>query len=186
MGEAQDVLQVLVKDHREVERLFAAFDASTDVAQQRELVDHMIIELVRHSIAEEEYLYPAIRKVLPSGDDIADKELAEHAEAERTMNALDGMSPQDADFPLLVERLEEEVRAHVREEEDVVFPRLEQAIPAAERRTLGEKVMHAKEHAPTHPHPHAPDKPPFNKVMAPGAALVDRVRDHLTGRGTQR
>ncbi|MFJ6213475.1 hemerythrin domain-containing protein [Streptomyces sp. NPDC092296] len=182
MGESQDVLQVLVKDHREVERLFAAFDVSTDTVQQRELVDHMIIELVRHTIAEEEYLYPAIRRVLPSGDAIADREIAEHAEAERTMNALDGMSPEHADFRPLVEALEEEIRAHVREEEDDVFPRLEQALSPEERRTLGQKVIRAKEHAPTHPHPHAPDKPPFNKALAPGAALVDRVRDHLTGR----
>ncbi|AXI80578.1 hemerythrin domain-containing protein [Peterkaempfera bronchialis] len=185
MGESQDVLQVLVRDHREVERLFAAFDVSTDPVQQRELVDHMIIELVRHTIAEEEYLYPAIRKALPSGDAIADKEIAEHAEAERTMNALDGLSPDHTDFPLLVEQLEAEIRAHVREEEDVIFPQLEEVLPLEERKALGQKVVHAKEHAPTHPHPHAPDKPPFNKALAPGAALVDRIRDHLTGRGRQ-
>lgn len=183
MGESQDVLQVLVKDHRAVERLFAAFDVSTDPVQQRELADHMIIELVRHSIAEEEYLYPAIRTALPSGDTLADREIAEHAQAERTMNALDGMSPEHADFRPLVEQLEEEIRAHIREEEDIVFPQLEEALPAEERRKLGQKVIHAKEHAPTHPHPHAPDRPPFNKALAPGAAFVDRVRDHLTGRG---
>jgi hypothetical protein len=38
--------------------------------------------------------------------------------------------------------------------------------------------------APTHPHPSAPDKPPANKLLAPGAALVDRMRDALTGRQT--
>jgi hypothetical protein len=29
----------------------------------------------------------------------------------------------------------------------------------------------------------APDHPPFNALLAPGAALVDRVRDLLTKRG---
>jgi hypothetical protein len=36
--------------------------------------------------------------------------------------------------------------------------------------------------APTHPHAAAPDKPPFNVMLGPGAALVDRVRDWLSGR----
>jgi hypothetical protein len=41
----------------------------------------------------------------------------------------------------------------------------------------------AKKMAPTRPHPAAPDTPPANKLLAPGAGLVDRLRDALTGRG---
>lgn len=41
----------------------------------------------------------------------------------------------------------------------------------------------AKKPAPTRPHPAAPDKPPANKLLGPGAGLVDRARDMLTGRG---
>jgi hypothetical protein len=31
----------------------------------------------------------------------------------------------------------------------------------------------------------SPDHPPFNALLAPGTALVDRVRDMLSGRGKQ-
>ena len=48
---------------------------------------------------------------------------------------------------------------------------------------LGEKVRRAKAMAPTRPHPAAPDTPPANKLLAPGAGLVDRARDFVTGRG---
>ncbi|MFC7818964.1 hemerythrin domain-containing protein, partial [Streptomyces sp. NPDC057367] len=48
---------------------------------------------------------------------------------------------------------------------------------------LGDKVRQAKKTAPTRPHPSAPDTPPANKLLAPGAGMVDRVRDALTGRG---
>lgn len=41
----------------------------------------------------------------------------------------------------------------------------------------GDKIRRAKAVAPTRPHPSAPDKPPANKLPAPGAGLVDRVRD---------
>src|SRR3954467_8832763 len=40
----------------------------------------------------------------------------------------------------------------------------------------------AKKTAPTRPHPSAPDKPPANKLLAPGGGLVDRVRHALSGR----
>lgn len=42
--------------------------------------------------------------------------------------------------------------------------------------------LRAERIAPTHPHPAAPDKPPANKILAPGAGLTDRVRDALAGR----
>jgi hypothetical protein len=47
------------------------------------------------------------------------------------------------------------------------------------------KVRSAKQHAPTRPHPSAPDTPPANKLLAPGTGMVDRRRDMLTGRGKQ-
>ena len=46
-----------------------------------------------------------------------------------------------------------------------------------DRIELGKRYVKAKEAAPTHPHPHAPDSPPGNVVLGPVAALVDRVRD---------
>jgi hypothetical protein len=50
---------------------------------------------------------------------------------------------------------------------------------------LGEKVRSAKKTAPTRPHPGAPDTPAALKILAPGAGLVDRARDLVTGRGKQ-
>jgi hypothetical protein len=76
-----------------------------------------------------------------------------------------------------------EIRSHVTDEEENLFPRLRAACPAEALDTLGDKVRQAKKLAPTRPHPSAPDKPPANKLLAPGAGLVDRLRDALTGRG---
>lgn len=182
MTEAQDVLDLLEHDHREVEGMFASFETSTDPDQRRELVHRMIIELVRHSEAEEQYLYPAIRRVLPEGEKLADSEIEEHAAAERTMNTLDGMAPDHPAFSSQVMQLMVQIRGHIAEEEGVVFPQLRERMSAQDRADLGGKIAAAKQKAPTRPHPHTPDKPPFNKVLAPGTALVDRVRDWLSGR----
>ncbi|MDQ3886340.1 MAG: hemerythrin domain-containing protein [Actinomycetota bacterium] len=180
-----DVVTTLIDDHRAVERVFQELESREDNPQQRrELADHVIAELVRHSVAEEQYLYPAVRKALQDGDQLADHEISEHAEAERTMKDLDGMDPTDPRFDELLGKLMSEVRHHVQDEESDLFPRLREACAETELVELGERVVRAKESAPTRPHPSAPDKPPMNKILAPGAGLVDKMRDALTGRTT--
>jgi hypothetical protein len=42
---------------------------------------------------------------------------------------------------------------------------------------MGAKYERAKSNAPTHPHPHAPNTPPGNKILGPIAALFDKARD---------
>jgi hemerythrin superfamily protein len=183
MAEKRDMIDVLVHDHREVEAMFTELERP-DVApqRQRELVDQVIIELVRHSVAEEQYLYPTTRHALPGGDDLADREIEEHAAAEEVMKQLDGMDPTDPRFAGLVAQLITDVRGHAAEEESDLFPRLQAACPQEELDELGEKIQRAKKIAPTHPHPSAPDTPPMNKVGGPVLGLVDRVRDALGAR----
>jgi hemerythrin superfamily protein len=183
MAEKRDLVAVLVHDHREVEDMFAELEREgTGLSRQRELVDRVIVELVRHSVAEEQYLYPATRKALPGGDDLADREIEEHAAAEEVMKQLDGMDPADPAFAGLVAQLIADIRGHVAEEEADLFPRLQAALRQDELDELGEKIQRAKKIAPTHPHPSAPDTPPMNKLGGPVLGLVDRVRDALGAR----
>ena len=178
-----DVITVLTDDHRAVERVFQELESGSGSPEhRRDLADHVIAELVRHSVAEEQYLYPATRKALPDGDQIADHELSEHAEAERTMNELDGVDPTEARVNELLGTLMSQIRHHVKDEEEDLFPRLQEACSESELTELGEQIVRAKQTAPTRPHPAAPDKPPMNKLLDPGAGLVDRMRDALSGR----
>ncbi|MFY7066141.1 hypothetical protein ACOQFV_09790 [Nocardiopsis changdeensis] len=43
-------------------------------------------------------------------------------------------------------------------------------------------MVRDEEWAPTRPHPGAPDTPPADRLLAPGAGLIDRMRDALSGR----
>lgn len=178
-----DLVDVLVKDHRAVESAFEEYERGGLSEQERQgLVDHIITELVRHSVAEEQYLYPTARKSLPDGDSVADREIREHAEAEEVMKQLEGMEPSDAEYDGLVRKLIEDIRHHVDDEERDLFPRLRGSCSAEQLRELGSKITKAKEWAPTRPHPSAPDKPPANMILDPGAGMVDRLRDTLSGR----
>ncbi|MDR8413773.1 hemerythrin domain-containing protein [Nonomuraea sp. 3-1Str] len=184
-GEQRDVITVLVTDHREVEQMFAELETMIGAIGERPqtLAEQVVIELVRHSVAEEAYLYPAVREHVPGGDELADKEIAEHAEAEETMKRLERLEPGDDDFWPVLEELMREIRHHIQDEEGDLFPRLRAACPPEALTELGAKVERAKKLAPTRPHPSAPDKPPADKLLAPGAGLIDRLRDALTGRG---
>ncbi|MFF0109522.1 hemerythrin domain-containing protein [Streptomyces hirsutus] len=185
MGHGGDVIAELTTDHREVDELFAQIENQpVGDPRRRELADELTIELVRHSVAEEMHLYPAVREHVEGGNEIADKELTDHAEVEQHLKDLEGLDAQDPQFNHLVAKLKLEVSEHVRDEEDRLFPLLAAACTPEVLDDLGDRIRTAKKIAPTRPHPSAPDTPPGNKLLGPGAGLVDRARDLLTGRGT--
>jgi len=176
----RSVIDVLVEDHREVERLFERALATDHGDERRDIADRIITELVQHSIAEEEYLYPAVRNHLDDGDRKADHEIEEHNEVEQLMKQLEGVQADDPRLLELLRQLESDVSHHVEEEERDVFPQLRDRIDAARLVELGEKVQRAKQLAPTRPHPHAPNSPTLLKTLGPGVGLVDRLRDRMS------
>ena len=183
MTDDQDAVDVLTHDHREVEELFAEIEVTTDAGELRDLADQVITELVRHAVAEEQHLYPAVREHVPGGDALADKEIDDHSKVEAALKTLEGMDTRDPNFMYTFREMSNEVRAHVKEEEEELFPQLRDHATTDQLRELGDKIQRAKRLAPTRPHPSAPDTPPLNKILGPGAGLVDRVRDKLSGRG---
>jgi hemerythrin superfamily protein len=184
MGHGGNVIDELMTDHREVAELFGRIEALPPGHKDRKVyADQATIELVRHSVAEEEYLYPAVREHLAGGDALADQELEDHAKAEQIMKDLESCEAGDAEFDRLMGELMTEIRSHIADEEGNLFPQLRAACTPDALDKLGDKVRQAKKMAPTRPHPSAPDKPPANKLLAPGAGMVDRMRDALSGRG---
>lgn len=155
---------------------------STD-SKVQSLAEQVVTALVKHSVAEEIYLYPTVRKVVPGGDGIADHELSEHAEAEQTMKRLEGLTPEEPEFWPTVHKLITEIRHHVAEEENGLFPQLRAACSMEDLQELGRKVERVQKVSPTRPHPAAPSEGAALAALAPGIGLVDRVRDALSGRG---
>jgi hemerythrin superfamily protein len=182
-GDQDDLVSVITKDHRDVELIFAELELGHGTPQhRRDLADHLTTELVRHSVAEEMYMYPAARRSLPDGDNVADHEIEEHAEVERKLKDLEGVEATDPHFDDLVGRVIADVRHHVREEEEQLLPRLQEACSVDEMLELGRMVARAKDSAPTRPHPAAPHRPPANLILGPGVGMIDKLRDALTGR----
>ncbi|MGI8577039.1 MAG: hemerythrin domain-containing protein [Nocardioidaceae bacterium] len=179
-----DMIGLLLHDHREVEDLFQQIEAADDGKTRRELADQVTAELVRHSVAEELHLYPTARAALPDGDAMADREVGEHAEAEELLKRWEKLDGDDQEFVTVFRQVSSAVLAHIREEEDELFPRLREYVSEDDLDELGDKINQAKKMSPTRPHPSSPNTPPLNKILGPGAGLVDRLRDKLSGRKT--
>jgi hemerythrin superfamily protein len=178
-----DLVSVITRDHRGIELILAELQLGEGTPQhRRDLADHLTAELVRHSVAEEMYVYPAARRVLADGNEVADREIAEHAEVERILKDLEGVDATDPQFDELVGNVITEVRHHMLDEEQQLLPRLQRACSSDELLELGRIMVRAKDSAPTRPHPSAPDKPPANRILGPGVGMIDRLRDALTGR----
>ena len=185
MGHGGNVIAELIADHREVEELFDQINALPPRDEERRTIaDRFTIELVRHSVAEEMCLYPAVREHVPGGAAMADKEIADHARVEELLKELEKAGVDEPAFDDLVARLIAEVSNHVADEEERLFPALADVCSPQRLDELGDQVRQAKSKAPTRPHPSAPDTPPGNKLLAPGTGLVDRARDFVTGLGT--
>jgi hypothetical protein len=200
-GEVQDpegvreVTTVLTRDHNRVTALLKQLSAIPGVkkggsavqqSRRQSVVDLITVELSRHEAAEQELLWPAVRRALPDGDELAARALTQEREGEDTLTALGRAAPDSTEFDDLVEELAARLRKHVAFEE-LVFARLREAMPRKERDRLGERLHRAERRAPTRPHPHAPKKPgPAVKAAGAAAAAADRVRDALGERPAER
>ncbi len=181
-----DVLDLLMQEHREVEDLLGQLSMQDGQEQDpREIADIVIASLVRHSVAEEMYVYPVIREYLPDGDEAVEHDTGEHQELEELLKELEGLEPSNGKFAEVVARLQEVLADHISDEEDEQFPRLREAVPTQKLIDLRSKVEMAERIAPTRPHPGAPHSELFHKMVGPGVGMVDRLRDTLSGRVTE-
>ena len=172
-----NALTLLKQDHGNVETLFKRFEASDEADERRAIVDHVIEQLSVHAAIEEQVFYPGVRRSVKNTEDVVLESLEEHHIVKGVLSELEDMEPTDERFDAKVTVLIENVRHHVKEEEQELFPKVRKALEPKELRDLGEALQAAKKIAPTRPHPRMPDTPPGNVVAGTVAAVVDRGRD---------
>jgi hemerythrin superfamily protein len=177
-----DAITLLKNDHKTVNELFKRFEKAGDNAHKTKakLVEQIIRELAVHAAIEEVAFYPFVKGVSDELTDDVLESLEEHHVVKWLLSELEGMTPKDERFDAKVTVLIENVRHHVEEEEQEMFPRIRKMLSRSDLADLGEALANAKKVAPTHPQPKAPDEPPFNTIAAVVSGLIDRARD--TGR----
>lgn len=175
-----DIVELLAQDHQTAKRLPNQITTAQPSVRE-ELFWELVPELVRHEVAEELVVYPTIRSDAPDGDAEVEPRLKEQQKAEQMLSAMEKLDPTSDEFAQKLSQLRDDVLEHAEAEEQNIFPLLRALEHDDTRAELGTRYEKAKASAPTHPHPHAPDTPPGNKVLGPVAAFADKVRDAVKG-----
>lgn len=174
-----DAISYLKAQHREVDRLFKAFEKAGDRAYKtkRPLADQMIVALSQHAFIEEQVLYPAARREVADATDDVLEALEEHHIVKWELEEIAGLDPADEHFTPKVTVLAENVRHHVREEEGELFPSLRSHLGRKRLIQLGDELSKAQAAAPKHPHPRLPSEPAEHPLPAAASGAIDRARD---------
>lgn len=125
-GAAMSALDLLEQDHREVEDYFDEYETLEDAAEKGELATEICLALIVHTQIEEEIFYPAARKATKD-DDLLDEAAVEHTGAKELISQIEATEPGDDLYDAKVKVLGDQIKHHVKEEEDKLFPEVEKA-----------------------------------------------------------
>lgn len=143
---SQDAIQVLMDDHRAVEKLFDAFEKARtdDLEAKATLVRRACEELTVHAMIEEELLYPAAQEALDESDrpDV-EEAYVEHFLVKVLIDKFTKLRAGEAGFDATFKVMSEMVRHHIEEEESDLFPKLRKS--GADLEALGRKLAQRKE-----------------------------------------
>lgn len=123
-----NAINILIQDHNEVKDLFTQFEGLGDKANlsKKIVADNICESLTTHTQIEEEVFYPEVQKSLGQND-VIDKAAEDHGHEEELIAEIQDMRPRDELFDEKVAMLGEEVEAHVRKQEEEVFPEVQNA-----------------------------------------------------------
>ena len=163
------------RDHDLLDRLLDRLP-TTRGAEQDELLTRIARLVFPHAYAEETVVWPAVRAALPDGEQLTLRTEQEHQQVNVLFSEIDRQPARRAE---LVDELVALLRQDVRDEEDLLLPRLQQALSAQQLRRLGLVWELVRRTAPTRPHPVVSRRPPGNLLSSLPLALLDRSRDRL-------
>ena len=112
---------MLKEDHDKVKQLFDQFEAAKGKPARRKIVREALTELKVHAAIEEEIFYPAVRKAV--GGEIMNEADEEHHVAKLLIAELDSMDGSESHFDAKFMVLAENVRHHIKEEENEMLPK---------------------------------------------------------------
>jgi hemerythrin superfamily protein len=141
--ESRDVVELILADHREFERLLRALrNREEDRALRlRELADL----LVAHAEAEEQEVYPVLKREAPEEAEEIEHGSEEHSEGHEALLALQQVGDvDDEEFEEKLEELSEALTHHLDEEERDVLNAARENVETDVREQLGEAFLRVR------------------------------------------
>ncbi len=142
--EDSDAIDLLIADHRAVQKLFREFDKIKDGGRKSEKESIVLAAceaLTIHAAIEEEIFYPAARKAIDQPD-LMDEAKVEHAGAKALIAQLEVMKAGDELYDAKFTVLAEQVNDHIKEEQEEMFPLVRKS--KLDTRALGARLHERK------------------------------------------
>lgn len=178
LGGTRSVLSRQRRDHVRLHQLLGELQACPP-----ERCGQPLIKLYRlvfpHAFAEEAVLWPAIRRLLPDGDELTLRVEREHQKINELVTELEASPRGSPEWRAILDEVIPLLLEDVRDEEDILLPRLQQAASPRQLRLLGAQWELIRAVAPTRCHPVVSRRPPGNILSALPLSLIDRLRDRI-------
>ncbi len=187
LGGEASVLTRQRRDHAELDRLMHLYESAGLPLQERQETLKEVFQLTfSHAFAEETVLWPALRRLAPDGEELTSQVEEEHQQINALAAEIEATDPADPEHDGLVSAAFALIRQDIRDEEDVLLPRLQEALDhdAARLRRLGTTWEVVRRTAPTRPHPAVSRRPPGNALAGVPLSAIDRLRDAFSPSGT--
>lgn len=149
-----DAIELLVKDHNEIRRLFDQYQKTADNAspqQKRQLVQKIVELLSVHTYLENTCMYPMTRTLCPSLDSEVLESYQEHHVADVLAAELLEMSPDDERYDAKMTVLMENMLHHLQAEEQEWFPQARDCIDPQQLKEMGAQMRKMRAGAPRTP-----------------------------------
>lgn len=178
LGGRRSILHRQKRDHVKLAGMLESLSV-TSGDEQDELLNRICRLVFTHAFAEEAVLWPVLRRSLDDGEELTARVEREHQEITELVAALEQTAPDDPRRPQLIDSTVAMLRQDVRDEEDLLLPRLQEAVDTRTLRRLGVSWELVRRTAPTRTHPIVSRRPPGQTLSALPLSITDRLRDGL-------
>ncbi|MEG5140943.1 MULTISPECIES: hemerythrin domain-containing protein [unclassified Microcoleus] len=138
--EEMNIAEIITMDHRKVDTIFMEIEKTDDPQKLQEFFGQLYKDLSVHAEAEEQVVYPAVRSYYTDTQALYN----EQAEMKQMLAKIKALNPSSSDFKAQIQQLKAAVQAHVKEEENDMFPQIRRNFSEAQMEQMATQFKAAK------------------------------------------
>ena len=139
--EEMNITEIISMDHRKVDTIFMEIEKTEDPQKLQEFFGQLYKDLSVHAEAEEQIVYPAVRSYFSDTQALYD----EQAEMKQMLAQIKALNPSSSSgFKAQIQQLKVAVQAHVKEEENDMFPQIRRNLSEAQMEQMATQFKAAK------------------------------------------
>lgn len=137
-----DIMAIIFMDHQKAKTLMREIERTSDTSRIQEFFNQLYMDLIVHSKAEEEVVYPQVRSFY--GNDDTQELYDEQAQLEKVLNEMKAMSPTSQEFKAKLKQVKSMVGDHTRQEESSMFASMRKNLNDNQRQQMATQFKEAK------------------------------------------